>query len=117
MTGEVLNGSVEEENEEVKRPYKFDFSTQSELGAVSCCTKLFIYLLFIVLLCFLPAIKVYYQESKDEAAFLEENWYPFLNLIYVPLGASFILFLVGQFVAGIVAYPYSSAFFNKSYQR
>ena len=40
-----------------------------------------------------------------------------MNLIYIPLGASFLLFLIGQFLAGIVAYPYSSSFFNKSYQR
>ena len=95
-TGEYQSSLNYSANAMSPASFQFDFSSHHKLGALSCLCKFLIYFIFIVLILALPGIKVYFTYEPDqEPDFMEDPWYQFVYLVYVPLLASFFLFLIG----------------------
>ena len=93
--------------------FKFKFSTYQQLGGLSCFSKFLVYFLFILLISILPILYIVYKETGYEGlSGFDEQWFAAVYLIYIPLGATFILFLIGQVFAGVLAYPYSNSLLN-----
>ena len=73
--------------------------------------------MFLLLILALPALQVFFLLDTEVQGpdFIYSDWFNLLYLVYIPLLATFILFLIGRWFTGVFAYPYSSSLFNKTY--